>query len=160
MRFTVLAILVLCAALVSLGPTGAEQNVSPGNDHNDPLEMLVSYYDAINTRDYRRAYGLWESPQTSYERFVAGFADTDRVRLLVEPPGRSEGAAGSVYAEFTAVVVATTRAGNERVFAGCYTLRKSNVRESSWRIYRADISTMPAGAQLSRMLSRGCRNSQ
>ena len=70
------------------------------------------------------------------------------VRTLRKAPG------------FTAVVVATTRSGSERVFAGCYTLRKSNVRDSGWRIYRADISTMPAGAKVSRMLSRGCRNSQ
>lgn len=132
----------------------------PRGDRNDPLEILASYYEAINAKDFRRAYRLWESPETSYERFVAGFADTDRVRLLVEPPDRSEGAAGSVYAEITAIVVATTRAGTDRVFAGCYTLRKSNVRESGWRIYRADISTMPPGARISRMLSQGCRNSQ
>ena len=150
MRSVVLLFLVLFATVVAQ----AQQ------DPDDPIEMLTSYYAAINARDYRRAYGFWESPQTSYERFVAGFADTDRVRLLVEPPGRSEGAAGSVYAEFTAVVVATNRAGSERVFAGCYTLRKSNVRDSGWHIYRANISTMPVGARLSRMLSRGCRNSQ
>jgi hypothetical protein len=132
----------------------------PRDDRRDPIEMLASYYEAINAKDYRRAYRLWESPESSYERFVAGFADTDRVRLLVEPSGRNEGAAGSVYAEFTTVVVATTRAGSERVLAGCYTLRRSNVRDSGWRIYRADISTMPAGARVSRMLSQGCRNSQ
>ena len=132
----------------------------PRGERGDPIEMLVSYYEAINARDYRRAYRLWESPQTSYERFVAGFADTDRVRLLVEPSGRNEGAAGSVYAEVTTIVVATTRAGNDRVFAGCYVLRRSNVRDNGWRIYRADISTMPSSARISRVLSQGCRNSQ
>jgi len=152
MRFKALVALVL---FVAIFPAQAQRG-----DRSDPIEMLTSYYEAINARDYRRAYDFWESPETSYERFVAGFADTDRVRLLVEPPARREGAAGSVYAEFTAVVVATTRAGSERVFAGCYTLRKSNVRDTGWRIYRADISTMPAGTRLSRMLSKGCRNSQ
>jgi len=150
MRSVVLLFVVLFTTVVAQAQQG----------RNDPIEMLTSYYEAINARDYRRAYGFWESPQTSYERFVAGFADTDRVRLLVEPPGRSEGAAGSVYAEFTAVVVATNRAGSERVFAGCYTLRKSNVRDTGWHIYRANISTMPVGARLSRMLSQGCRNAQ
>lgn len=132
----------------------------PRDDRGDPIAALVSYYDAINAKDYRRAYRFWESPQTSYERFVAGFADTDRVRLMVEPSTRNEGAAGSVYAEITTIVVASIRAGNERVFAGCYVLRRSNVRDTGWRIYRADISTMPAGARVSRMLSQGCRNSQ
>ena len=132
----------------------------PRDDRRDPIAMLMSYYEAINARDYRRAYRFWESPESPYERFVAGFADTDRVRLLVEPSGRNEGAAGSVYAEITTIVVATTRAGSERVFAGCYTLRRSNVRDNGWRIYRANISTMPAGARVSRMLSQGCNNSQ
>ena len=130
------------------------------DDRGDPIAMLMSYYEAINAKDYRRAYRFWESPESSYERFVAGFADTDRVRLLVEPSGRNEGAAGSVYAEITTIVVATTRAGSERVFAGCYTLRRSNVRDNGWRIYRAGILAMPAGARVSRMLSQGCNNSQ
>lgn len=132
----------------------------PRDDRGNPIATLASYYEAINARDYRRAYRFWESPQSSYERFIAGFADTDRVRLLVEPSGRIEGAAGSLHAEITTIVVATTRAGNERVFAGCYVLRRSNVRDNGWRIYRADISTMPASARVSRMLSQGCRNSQ
>jgi heat shock protein HslJ len=140
-------------------PSGPDDG-PPRDDRRDPMAMLVSYYDAINAKDYRRAYRFWESPQTSYERFVAGFADTERVRLLVEPTARSEGAAGSIYVEITSIVVATTRAGNERVFAGCYVLRKSNVRDTGWRINRADLSTMPAGARLSRILSQGCNNSQ
>ena len=147
-------LLVLCVALLAQADDG------PRGDRSDPIATLASYYDAINARDYRRAYSFWESPQSSFERFVAGFADTDRVRLLVEPPIRHEGAAGSLYAEITTIVVATTRAGNERVFAGCYVLRKSNVRDNGWRIYRADISTMPLSARISRMLSQGCRNSQ
>lgn len=132
----------------------------PRDERSNPITTLASYYEAINGRDYRRAYRFWESPELSFDRFVAGFADTERVRLLVEPSSRVEGAAGSVYAEITTVVVSTTRAGNERVFAGCYVLRRSNVRDTGWRIYRANISTMPASARLSRMLSQGCRNSQ
>ena len=155
MRFTILLLLVLCAPVVTHAQTGP-----PRDDRGDPIAMLMSYYEAINAKDYRRAYRFWESPESSYERFAAGFADTDRVRLLVEPSGRNEGAAGSVYAEITAIVLATTRAGNERVFAGCYTLRRSNVRDHGWRIYRANISTMPSGATVSRMLSQGCNNSQ
>lgn len=155
MRYSpvLVVLLVLCALL-------AQANVGPQDDPSNPIAALASYYEAINSKDYRRAYRFWESPESSFERFVAGFADTDRVRLLVEPSTRIEGAAGSVYAEVTTIVVATTRAGNERVFAGCYTLRRSNVRNNDWRIYRADISTMPSTARVSRMLSQGCRNSR
>ena len=61
------------------------------------------------------------------------------------------------FAEIPTIVVATTRAGNERVFAGCYVLRRSNVRDNGWRIYRADISSIPATARVTRMLALGCR---
>ncbi len=44
---------------------------------------------AINARDYRRAYRFWESPTSSYDQFVRGFADTDRVRLLLRTTGSS-----------------------------------------------------------------------
>jgi heat shock protein HslJ len=138
----------------------SEPDNGPHDDRSDPLATLASYYDALNSRDYRRAYRFWESPPSSYERFEAGFADTDRVRLLIEPSPRLEGAAGSSFAEISTIVVATTRSGNERVFAGCYTLRKSNVRDMGWQIYRADVSVVPSSARVSRMLAQGCRNTR
>lgn len=134
------------------------QDSEPPRDVNDPLSTLAAYYDAINARDYRRAFSYWDSPTTSFDRFASGFADTDRVRLLVEPSTRIEGAAGSAYADVSSIVVATTKAGNERVFAGCYVMRRSNVQDRGWKIYRADVSQVPSNTRLSRMLSQACRN--
>lgn len=133
----------------------------PQDNRSDPFSTLASYYSAINSRNYQRAYRYWESPTLSYEQFARGFADTERVRLLVEPTVRMEGAAGSSYAEIPTIVIATVRGGNERIFAGCYVMRKSNMRDDArWRIYRADISTFPGNARVSRILPQGCRNSQ
>ena len=135
-----------------------EPDDGPRDDRSNPVATLSSYYSAINARDYRRAYGFWDSPPSSFEQFVRGFADTDRVRLLVDPSTRVEGAAGSVYAEIPTIVVSTTRSGNERVFAGCYVMRRSNVQDRGWQIYRADVSQVPSNIRLSRILSKGCRN--
>ena len=146
-------------ALNFVNNQSSEPDNGPQVDRSDPVGTLASYYDAINSRNFRRAYRFWESPPSSYERFESGFADTDRVRLLIEPP-RLEGAAGSSFAEISTIVVTTTRSGNERVFAGCYTLRKSNVRDMGWQIYRADVSVVPSSARVSRMLAQGCRNSR
>jgi len=126
-------------------------------DRTDPVATLASYYDAINARDYRRAYSFWETPSTSFEQFARGFADTDNVRLLVDPSPRIEGAAGSVFADISTIVIATTRGGNERVFAGCYVMRRSNVEDRGWHIYRANVSMVPSTTQVSRLLSRGCK---
>lgn len=153
-------VLILCVFLLAQAQTGRNMSTDQQDDRSDPVGTLSSYYDAINSRDFRRAYRLWETPPSSYERFEGGFADTDRVRLLIEPPPRVEGAAGSSFAEISTIIVATTRSGNERVFAGCYTLRKSNVRDMGWQIYRADVSMVPSSARVSRMLAQGCRNSR
>ena len=135
-----------------------EPGNGPRDDRSDPLTTLASYYSAINMRDYRRAYRFWDSPPSSFEQFSRGFADTDRVRLLVEPSTVVEGAAGSVYVEIPTIVVATTRSRGERVFTGCYVMRKSNVQDRGWHIYRADVSTVPSSTRLSRILSQGCRH--
>jgi len=134
-----------------------EQN-GPQDDRNDPLATLASYYSAINAHDYRRAFRFWDSPPSSFEQFQRGFADTDSVRLLVDPATHVEGAAGSVYADIPTIVVATTRSGVERIFAGCYVMRRSNVQDRGWQIYRAEISTVPSSTRISRILSQGCRN--
>jgi META domain-containing protein len=140
------------------------QSSEPDNgsqdDRSDPLATLASYYNAINARDYRRAYRFWESSPQSFEQFTRGFADTDRVRLLIEPPDHIEGAAGSSFAEISTVIIATSRNGNERVFAGCYTLRRSNVRDMGWLIYRANLAAVSSTGRLSGLLAQGCRSSQ
>ncbi len=136
----------------------SEPQDSPREDRNDPLATLAAYYSAINARDYRGAFRFWDSPPSSYEQFERGFGDTDQVRLLVDPSTRVEGAAGSVYAEIPAIIVSTMRNGAERVFAGCYVMRRSNVQDRGWQIYRADVSPVSANIKLSRILSQGCRN--
>jgi hypothetical protein len=162
MRFFVVIflLLIMAPAVIQAQPDRRAVALQAQNDRDDPVAALASYYDAINARDYRRAYGAWESPPSSYEQFARGFADTDRVRLLVEPPSRIEGAAGSLYADITTILIATTRGGNERIYAGCYVMRKSNVRATRWQIYRAEISMVPSSAGVSRILSQGCRNSR
>jgi hypothetical protein len=136
----------------------SEPQDGPRDDRSDPVGTLAAYYTAINARDYRSAFGFWDSQPSSYEQFARGFNDTDQVRLLVEPSTRVEGAAGSVYAQIPAIVVSTMRNGSERVFAGCYTMRRSNVQDRGWQIYRADVSQVSANIRLSRILSQGCRN--
>src|SRR5262245_60886528 len=144
LRFAAITFIGFCMTFMVHGQTSKD----------DPIATLASYYEAINARDYHQAYSLWQSPASSFEQFAKGFADTERVRILVEPSPRVEGAAGSTFAEISTVVVATTRAGNERVFAGCYVMRRSNVEDRGWQIYRADVSMVPSTAKISRLLSQ------
>lgn len=150
LRYALLALLISCLALVAQAQTTKE-------DRNDPVATLAAYYDAINAHDYHRAYTFWETPSQSFAQFARGFADTDHVRLLVDPSARIEGAAGSAFADISTIVIATTRGGDERVFAGCYVMRRSNVEDRGWRIYRANISLVPSSTRISRLLSQVCK---
>jgi hypothetical protein len=94
----------------------------------DPIEALTNYYRALNTGESHRAYNYWENPSQTFEQFRRGFVDTVNVRLLVDPSPQIDGAAGSSYAKVASVVIGTQRNGAERVFAGCYVMRRSNVR--------------------------------
>jgi len=110
--------------------------------------VIREYYGAIQARDYRRAYRLWEgggaaSGQT-YERFAVGFAGTARVAVALGKPGRMDAAAGSRYVEIPVTIRAVTRGGGEQVFEGSYVLRRSVVdgateAQRRWHIYSAKI---------------------
>lgn len=124
----------------------------------DPLSaeaaaaVIRTYYDAIDRKDYARAYRSWggggaASGQT-FESFVRGFAETETVKAEVGPPGRIEGAAGSRYATVPVAIEAKTTGGTTQRFAGTYALRRSVVdgatpEQRSWHIDSARIT--PAG---------------
>ena len=150
MRITAIVLCVLGLSVLLVQPARSE------NRESDPVAALAAYYTAINTRDYKKAYGYWESPASSFERFVRGFADTERSRLFVEPSANVEGAAGSLYAQIPTIVIAETPKG-EQFFAGCYTMRRRNDREGSWRIYRANLLPVTANALVTQRMFAGCQ---
>lgn len=49
---------------------------------------------------------------------------------------------------------------DQRALAGCYVMRRSNVQDVGWQIYRADLAAMPSNARVSRVLLPGCRNTR
>ena len=138
-------------------PTTEEPESTDEGDN--PLAALRNYYAAINARNYRRAYRLWESPSQTLDQFIRGFAELDNVRVLVEPSPQIEGAAGSSYANVTTLVVSRQVSGAERLFAGCYVMRKPNLGDErssrrGWRIYRANV--VPVSGRISSALGRQC----
>ena len=128
----------------------------------NPAEILVSYYDAINSKQFRRAYNYWKNPPQKYQDFVRGFNDTRRVRLITNPNFQVEGAAGSLYKEVPAVVISTMKNGAQKTFYGCYTLRKINLRppdvakEDTWHIDKGVLKSAPANSVASKLLADAC----
>src|SRR5262249_47824571 len=107
------------------------------------------YYDAINRREYERAYRLWagqgEASKQTLEGFRRGFATTASVRLTVETAGRIGAAAGSRYVGVPVALAARSTRGETRHYRGTYTLRRSVVdgatrEQRAWRIYSATLA--------------------
>lgn len=127
-----------------------------------PVELVSSYYEAINGRNYERAFAFWRTPNETMENFVKGYAETEKIRLIIEPNGAVEGAAGSLFAQVPTVLISTLKNGRTQIFSGCYVLRKSNLRppdiveEDSWHIFRANLKPAAANAKIPQLLDKAC----
>lgn len=151
--------------LNALDDTSADVNsqiVEPFEDLNSPVGLLASYYNAINRQEYQRAYAYWESPPNSYDDFVNGFADTASVQVIVEPPRRYGGAAGSLYVDIPTVLIALHTDGTQLTYAGCFVTRRSNLQPPDipepdvWHLYSADITAVPNDSAIPTLLSQAC----
>lgn len=133
------------------------------DDRGDPVRLLASYCNAINRKEYRRAWGYWESPPNpSYEHFVQGYAETASVFLAVSPPTRLEGAAGSLYARVPTLLIATHNDGSQHAFVGCYVARRPNLdiegasANRGWSLYRATVTRTPGNTTDATLLAQAC----
>ena len=139
----------------------------PQPEFADPVAVVRAYYDALNRRDFARAYTDWDnvgqaSGQT-FAQFAGGFGDTTSVVADVGQPGPIQGAAGSLFADVPVVVIATHTDGTTHTFCGTYSLRRSNVSpfdQFGWRLFSAHL-VETANVQLGsdaerRLLTGGC----
>lgn len=142
--------------LYSKGFPTAPAEVPFYEDRAAPENVLKSYYNAINRKEYDRAYSYFEgapNPAPSlappFNQFVAGYADTLSVTLEININSIQVGAAaGSIYATIPVVLTASHKDGTRREFAGNYVVRRTNTGISPdpnatlWRIYSADLAEM------------------
>jgi len=93
------------------------------DDRSTPVAVLESLYNAINNRQYARAWTYWEESDArpSFEQFAAGYADTAHVDLTTGPV-HTGAAAGNLYFDVPVILHATQTNGSQQIFAGCYTL--------------------------------------
>jgi hypothetical protein len=96
------------------------------DDRSDPAKLVGSLYNAINRKEYARAYSYFTNPMPKeFEAFVKGYADTASVDLLTGTV-TADAAAGNRYYGVPVAIRATTNGSEEQIFAGCYTLHMAN----------------------------------
>ncbi len=99
------------------------------DDRSSAVALMASLYNAINRKEYLRAYSYWEpSGQmkgTTYSSYSAGFANTKAVQLIA---GQVTGDAGAGNQYYTIPVGLTVQNvdGTSQKFAGCYVLHLAN----------------------------------
>ena len=108
-------------------PTATNQPVPTTNpapagyldDRSTPSQVIVSLYNAINRREYARAYGYWNNPSVPFSAYASGYQDTASVELVF---GQITGDPGMSQVFFTVPVMlkTTARNGSQANFAACY----------------------------------------
>src|SRR5438874_3105999 len=92
------------------------------DDRSSAESVVSSYYDAVNRREYARAFSYWEpaAAQTElppFDQFVLGYADTVSVDLTLGDIGTGVGA-GQIYFSVPVTLVATQSDGSLQTFVG------------------------------------------
>lgn len=120
MRRALLLLLPLLAA-----PVAAEEAPAYLDDRSDGPALIRSYYNAIDRREYARAYAYFGDapPVATYDAFARGYADTLRTELRLGPD-QTDADMGGVTHTVGVVLRATRAGGGDQVYSGCYTLRQ------------------------------------
>jgi hypothetical protein len=95
------------------------------DNRSGPLETVSSLLNALNLRQYVRAYSYYQVPANfpgPYSSFSSGYADTGTITATFGNP-ISESAAGSIYYKLPVTLMVLTTTGGTQTFVGCYTLR-------------------------------------
>ena len=137
-------------------------------NRNDPVSALESFYNAINRKEYDRAYGYFQgapNPPASLvgpkAEWIKGYANTATVTLAVGKV-TSDAGAGNLYASFPVVITSTQTDNSKQVFSGCYTMHRVNDGISDtpndvlWSINSATISAAASGATMDQLLAQQC----
>jgi hypothetical protein len=141
----------------------------PFYEHRDSASgTLKSYYNAINRKEYDRAYTYFQgapNPDPAvappYAQFVAGYSDTVSVTLALGHEVDDAGA-GNLFASIPVAIVAKHTDGHSETFGGCYILHRVNdgispdPRDTLWSIRSAKLTPAPAGATIDSLLAQPC----
>ena len=127
-----------------------------------PVDLLASYYNAINRKEYQRAYGYWQNPPLPYNTFANGFSDTTGVQLIVQPPTHIDAGAGNLYTAIPTLLVAQHTDGSIHTYAGCIVTHKSNLhppdipQEDVWHLSQASLQEVANNANIPALLAQAC----
>ncbi|MBN9387716.1 MAG: hypothetical protein J0I20_06690 [Chloroflexi bacterium] len=137
------------------------------DDRSNAIQVLRSFYNAINRKEYVRAYSYYAANTTNfpaYQQFADGYKDTATVELYLGSVSAGVGA-GNVYYGVPFSLKATGADGKAQVYAGCYTVHGVNDPKvfgappyTSLNIDSAKVQTVAAGGDTAGIMASSCQN--
>jgi hypothetical protein len=115
-------------------PSEQTQDASDGvtvpdyrDDRSTPQALIESYYNAINRKEYARAYSYYseEGREPDFKVFVKGYEKTKSVKVAVRKTDPDPGA-GQIYWSLPIAIESESDDGKKEVYTGCYTIRLTN----------------------------------
>lgn len=128
---SIAAALGVCAALfqpLAMSSAIAEQAVQYLDDRSTPQMLVQSYYNAINQKQYARAYGYYAdngSAPKDFQSWADGYSGTQHVSVQFGPTEADPGA-GQIYWALPVALSVLGTDGSTQVFTGCYELHMTN----------------------------------
>ncbi|MDQ6857555.1 MAG: hypothetical protein M3Z65_01010 [Chloroflexota bacterium] len=162
-----------CSSANGRAPTGPGAAPVPGtdlvtaaiylDDRSTGQQVVRSYYNSINRREFSRAYGAWEagSAVAPFAQFSAGFADTSSVDLTTGVTIRNAGA-GQLYDSVPTGLVSRASDGTMRTYVGCYRTHLASPSAQAtapfkpFAIQSASIREVPNGSVMADLLATAC----
>lgn len=97
------------------------------DDRSTPQALIESYYNAINRKEYTRAYSYYsdEGRETYFDIFTKGYEHTKSVTIKLGHTEPDPGA-GQIYWSLPLAIQSETDDGETQVYTGCYTIRMTN----------------------------------
>jgi hypothetical protein len=136
------------------------------DDRSTPSGLILSLFNAINRKEYLRAYAYWEDPTHnkntgSFDQYMQGYQDTASVKVTLGVISSGNGA-GQRYYSVPAVLKAKTTGGQTQTFAGCYVahLASPDIQTAPpfqpMSIQSADVKLVDNGADPNALLTAAC----
>jgi len=111
------------AVAVSSNPLNVDKSNFLDN-RSGPLETVTSLLNALNRKEYVRAYGYYQNPSLypgAYDPYAAGYADTATITTVFGTSQSVAATSNGYYKQPLAMRVQKTDASIQ-TFVGCYTL--------------------------------------
>ncbi len=148
-------VLIVVLILMIGGAAAAQAQVPSG--FSTPQNALTAFYNYISLQNYQSAYALWNTPPSSYNEFVNGYANTQYVLPYF---GVLESSSATQAGKVISVLVSHQDDGSARAYYGCYDMIYNN----GWRIQDGHFTRFaayqPDFVTLNSILNQSCYNLQ